>query len=232
MPDWNHIDTVLLDMDGTLLDLHFDNHFWLRHVPDAIARREGISPDVALEALRERYRRVQGSLQWYCVDHWSAELGLPISELKEEVSHFIRVHPFAFDFLSAARQAGKRLFLVTNAHVASLALKLRRTSLGGYLDDIIVSHDLGLPKEAPGFWLRLHSRVPFDPARTLLVDDSLPVLRAAKAYGIRYLLAVSEPDSHQAPRPTDEFTAIRNFSEILPITQMAHSATDGPRGTR
>jgi len=215
---WTDIDTVLLDMDGTLLDLHFDNHFWLRHVPDAIARRDGISPEAALEDLRERYRRVEGSLQWYCVDHWSAELGLPISDLKEEVSHFIRIHPFAFDFLAAARQARKRLILVTNAHVASLALKLRRTSLGGYLDDIVVSHDLGLPKEALGFWLRLHSLIPFDPARTLLVDDSLPVLRSAKAYGIAYLLAVSEPDSRQAPRPTNEFAAIRNFSEILPIT--------------
>jgi len=215
---WCNIDTVLLDMDGTLLDLHFDNHFWLRHVPNVIARRDGISSEAALEALRERYRRVQGSLQWYCVDHWSAELGLPISELKEEVSHFIRIHPFAFDFLVAARQAHKRLILVTNAHVASLALKLRRTSLGSYLDDIVVSHDLGLPKEAVGFWLRLHSLLPFDPARTLLVDDSLPVLRSAKAYGIAYLLAVSEPDSRQAPRPTDEFAAIRNFGEILPIT--------------
>jgi len=215
---WADIDTVLLDMDGTLLDLHFDNHFWLRHVPDAIARRDGISSESALEALRERYRRVQGSLQWYCVDHWSAELGLPISELKEEVSHFIRIHPFAFDFLVAARQAHKRLIVVTNAHVASLALKLRRTSLGSYLDDIVVSHDLGLPKEALGFWLRLHSLIPFDPARTLLVDDSLPVLRSAKAYGVAYLLAVSEPDSRQAPRATGEFAAIRNFSEILPIT--------------
>jgi len=215
---WPDIDTVLLDMDGTLLDLHFDNHFWLRHVPDAIARRDGVSSESALEALRERYRRVQGSLQWYCVDHWSAELGLPISELKEEVSHFIRIHPFAFDFLVAARQAHKRLIVVTNAHVASLALKLRRTSLGSYLDDIVVSHDLGLPKEALGFWLRLHSLIPFDPARTLLVDDSLPVLRSAKAYGVAYLLAVSEPDSRQAPRATGEFAAIRNFSEILPIT--------------
>ncbi|HBT55971.1 MAG TPA: haloacid dehalogenase, partial [Pseudomonas sp.] len=33
MLNWNAIDTVLLDMDGTLLDLHFDNHFWLEHMP-------------------------------------------------------------------------------------------------------------------------------------------------------------------------------------------------------
>ncbi|MFV8760570.1 GMP/IMP nucleotidase, partial [Yersinia enterocolitica] len=27
--NWQEIDTVLLDMDGTLLDLEFDSHFWL-----------------------------------------------------------------------------------------------------------------------------------------------------------------------------------------------------------
>jgi HAD superfamily hydrolase (TIGR01509 family) len=214
---WPEIDTVLLDMDGTLLDLHFDNHFWLRHVPDAIASREGISPETARTELRDRYRRVQGSLKWYCVDHWSAELGLPIAALKEEVSHFIRVHPHAFEFLAAARKARKRLILVTNAHVASLALKLRRTSLGAYLDDIVISHDLGLPKEAPGFWLRLHAVTPFDPARTVLVDDSLPVLRSARRYGIAYLLAVAQPDSQQAPRDTEEFSSIHSFADVLPV---------------
>ena len=214
---WPEIDTVLLDMDGTLLDLHFDNHFWLRHVPDAIASREGISPERALEDLRERYRQVQGSLKWYCVDHWSAELGLPIADLKEEVSHFIRVHPHVLEFLAAARGRGKRLIVVTNAHVASLALKLRRTSLGTFLDDIVVSHDLGLPKEAPGFWLRLHAVTPFDRARTLLVDDSLPVLRSARDYGIAHLLAVARPDSQQARRDTGEFPAINGFADILPV---------------
>jgi 5'-nucleotidase len=33
--DWREIDTVLLDMDGTLLDLEFDSHFWLSLVPQA-----------------------------------------------------------------------------------------------------------------------------------------------------------------------------------------------------
>jgi HAD superfamily hydrolase (TIGR01509 family) len=214
---WAEIDTVLLDMDGTLLDLHFDNHFWLRHVPQAIASREGISPEAALAELRERYRQVQGSLKWYCVDHWSNELGLPIAELKEEVSHFIRVHPHALEFLAAARKARKRLILVTNAHLASLALKLRRTALGTYLDDIVVSHDLGVPKEVPGFWARLHALVPFDPAHTLLVDDSLPVLRSARSYGVAHLLAVARPDSQQAPRDTEEFTAIHDLAEMLPV---------------
>ena len=40
--NWNDIDTVLLDMDGTLLDRHFDDHFWLDHVPKRYADRYGM----------------------------------------------------------------------------------------------------------------------------------------------------------------------------------------------
>ena len=57
---------------------------------------------------------------------------------------------------------------------------------------------------------------PFDPARTLFVDDSLPVLRSAHAYGIRHLLAILEPDTRQARRRVDEFPAVRGFGELLP----------------
>ena len=43
MINWHDIDTVLLDLDGTLLDLHFDNYFWCQHLPLCYARRHGIA---------------------------------------------------------------------------------------------------------------------------------------------------------------------------------------------
>ena len=45
MIDWSCIDTVLLDMDGTLLDLHFDNFFWSEHLPRTYALRHQISKE-------------------------------------------------------------------------------------------------------------------------------------------------------------------------------------------
>ncbi|HOP18299.1 MAG TPA: haloacid dehalogenase, partial [Gammaproteobacteria bacterium] len=71
MLDWNDIDTVLLDMDGTLLDLHFDNHFWLEHVPRRYAEARGIGLEESSRELMARYQDIQGTLEWYCVDHWT-----------------------------------------------------------------------------------------------------------------------------------------------------------------
>ena len=216
MIDWEHIDDCFLDMDGTLLDLHFDNHFWLEHVPRRYAEAQGLSLESAKEQLRTRYRAVEGTLEWYCVDHWSRELGLDITLLKEEVDHLIAVHPHVVDFLEALAICGKRRVLVTNAHQKALALKMERTRLAGHFEHIVSSHALGLPKENPAFWSRLRAILPFDPARTLFVDDSLSVLRSARAFGMGSLLAVLQPDSQAPRRVPDEFPAIVDFADLLP----------------
>ncbi|MFA7239304.1 MAG: GMP/IMP nucleotidase [Sulfuricellaceae bacterium] len=213
--DWNTIDTVLLDMDGTLLDLHFDNHFWLEHVPRRYAEKYGGDIADARREMAARYGEIAGTLQWYCVDHWTRELGLDIALLKEEVAHLIAVHPDVVEFLSAARNAGKRVVLVTNAHQKSLALKMEKTRLRGYFDAVICAHDLGLPKENPAFWDKLQEVEPFVRESALLVDDSLPVLRSAQRYGIAHLLAVQKPDTRLPEKDMGEFTAIRCFGEII-----------------
>jgi putative hydrolase of the HAD superfamily len=215
MIDWNQIDTVFLDMDGTLLDLHFDNHFWLEHVPRRYAEARGIELQAARDELLSRYKDIEGTLEWYCIDHWSRELGLDIALLKEEVDHLIAVHPHVVDFLDRMRALEKRTVLVTNAHQKSLALKLDRTQLHGYLDAAVCSHDFGLPKEDPAFWDRLYQAEPFDKERTLFVDDSPTVLASARRHGIRWLLRVLRPDSKGDVRAAEGYDAIHDFSELL-----------------
>ncbi len=216
MIDWNQIDTVLLDMDGTLLDLHFDNHFWLEYVPQRYAEIKGLDPKLAKQELLIRYKSREGTLEWYCVDHWSQELGLDIVLLKEEVEHLIAVHPHVIDFLDQLMCAGKRRVLVTNAHQKTLAFKLERTRLAGFFDRVISSHDIGLPKEHAGFWEKLQLLEPFDKQRTLFVDDNPSVLESAHGYGIRWLLAVLRPDSMAPPKPAGDYPSIHDFSEIMP----------------
>ena len=216
MLDWSDIKTVFLDMDGTLLDLHFDNHFWLSHVPQRYAERHGLSGGDAQAELAPRYDRVAGTMNWYCVDYWSRELRLDIPQLKEEVDHLIAVHPHVLDFLEAVKALKKRIVLVTNAHGKTLAIKFRRTALGGHFDAVVCSHDLGLPKEHMDFWDRMQKVQPFDKKSALLIDDSLPVLRSARAHGIGQLLAVYKPDSKLPEKDVGEFRGIRSFREIMP----------------
>ena len=220
MLNWSVIEHVFLDMDGTLLDLHYDNHFWLEYVPQCYARKHGMEIENARDQLYARYRAAEGTLDWYCVDYWTRQLDMDIARLKAEVDHLIAVHPHVVDFLDAVRVSGRRIVLVTNAHGKALALKMDRTRLGGHFDRMICAHDLRLPKEAPGFWERFQETEPFVREAALLVDDSLNVLRAARDYGIGQLLAIRQPDSRAGRRDTADFAAIDHFSQLLPVPEL------------
>ena len=216
MIDWNNISTVFLDMDGTLLDLHFDNRFWLEHLPEGYARQQGLSVEEAKTELYRHYREIEGTMNWYCIDYWSRVLNMDITKLKRELSHLITLRPNVIEFLDSVRGSGRRAVLVTNAHHKSLALKMEHSALDNHLDDIICAHDLCLPKEITRFWHRLQDVLPFRSEHTLLIDDNLSVLRAAREYGIAHLLAVAEPDSRQPPKSTGEFQAVSSFLDIMP----------------
>ncbi len=216
MIDWTTIETVLLDMDGTLLDLHFDNHFWLEHMPRRYAELREMPLEAAREELLRRYKAVEGTMDWYCLDYWSDQLGMDIAALKQEVEHLIAVHPNVVAFLDAVRASRRRAVLVTNAHMKSLRLKMERTELAGHLDAVYCAHDFGRPKEDPQFWNLLKTAEPFVAGSTLLVDDSLPVLRSAQGAGIGQLLCVHRPDSRAADKDVGGFAAIRSFLDIMP----------------
>jgi putative hydrolase of the HAD superfamily len=214
MIDWDAIETVFLDMDGTLLDLNFDNHFWCEFVPQRYAELNGLSLEVAKEALVPRFKEMEGKIEWYCLDHWSRELNLDITGLKSEIRGLISVLPHVIEFLEAVRARGKRLVLVTNAHRDSLGLKMEQTALNQFFDQIICSHDFAVPKEDAQFWHRLNEVEPFRAESTMMVDDSLAVLRSAKQHGIALCIAILKPDSKQPSRTVDEFPAIEDFREL------------------
>lgn len=215
--NWNEIDTVLLDMDGTLLDLYFDNHFWLEHLPLRYAQHHGTSEDQARAHLYTVFAAQRGSLNWYCVDYWSEQLQLDIAELKREVQHLIAIRPHVEEFLGRLHASPRQVWLVTNAHRKSLDLKLHRTGIGRWFDRVISSHDLRAPKEDQVFWQQLRCTHPFDPARSLLIDDTASVLASAHRFGIRHLLTLLQPDSRQARREQSEYPGILHFDEIMPV---------------
>lgn len=213
---WDQIDTVLLDMDGTLLDLYFDNHFWMEFLPQRYAEVQHISLDEAKTQLFAQFSAHRGTLNWYCLDYWSEHTGLDIVQLKREVKHLIGLRPNAITFLEKVKASGRRAVLVTNAHRGSLDLKLQQIPMEAHFDAVFSSHDFGLPKEAPNFWSRLKEVLHYDEKHTLLVDDSLAVLRSAKNAGIAYTLGVLQPDSKQSSMDTEEFIGLDCFSSIYP----------------
>lgn len=219
VPDWRAIDTVFLDMDGTLLDLHFDNYFWLTHLPKRYAEVHGLNEAQAQTTLASHIKTHEGTLQWYCLDFWSKALDMDIVALKREVQSKIAIRPFVVEFLQLLHQCGKRLVLITNAHPQSLGLKLEVTAIDQWLHKVISSHQFQQPKEAQAFWQQLAEYEPFDPQRALFIDDTVRVLDSAHRFGIQHLLCLHQPDSQGPHRAINEYPAVHHFDELLPSLQ-------------
>jgi putative hydrolase of the HAD superfamily len=212
---WEDIDTVLLDMDGTLLDLHFDNYFWREYLPVKWGELHALAPEQARLQLMPRFERNIGTLSWYCVDFWSRELQVDVMALKNDIVHLIQKRPYTEEFLEFLQQSGKHVVMVTNCHEKLIEMKMERTRIEGYFHEIFCAHSLGAPKEELGFWERLSTELTFVPEKTVLIDDNLTVLRTARAFGIRHLLTIAQPDSRVANRDTGEFTAVRSFRHLI-----------------
>lgn len=214
--NWSDVEWVILDMDGTILDLAFDNYFWRELVPQRYAEKNGLTLEHARQVLKPKFDEVMHTLPWYCTDYWSEITGLDMAALKVEVKHRIGPVPGAEQFLQAVQQSGLRLWLATNAHPDSWRLKLEYTGFGRYFERVICSHDFGHPKEDLRFWTAARAAHPFEPQRSLFVDDSLPVLSSAQAFGIRQVVGIRKPDSNLPERPIEAMPSVSTLAALTP----------------
>ncbi|MDH3907541.1 MAG: GMP/IMP nucleotidase [Gammaproteobacteria bacterium] len=211
----NECETLMLDMDGTVLDLAYDNYVWKELVPEHYAEAKGLSIDVARNRLYAKYQAIQGDIQWYCLDHWSERLGLDVLELHRGVNHRIDYLPGARDFLHALREHHVRVMLVTNSHPDTLALKDEVTGLAEYFDAIYTSHQFGYAKERQEFWHALQEEEGFRRESTLFVDDNQTVLKSADTYGLSRLVEINHPDTSEPARETSAYTSVTGVADLL-----------------
>ena len=220
--NWNKIESILLDLDGTLLDLNFDLHFWLEYIPKVYSEKHNISFQDAKKIIISRIESQEGKLTWYCLDFWEENLGLDIMKLKKDISYLIQVHKHVLDFLNAAKKNKKQIFLVTNAHRKGIDLKMEASGLQSYFDKIISSHDFGSPKQDQKFWIELANTIDFDKDRSIFFDDSLDVLEAASKFSIKNIVAINKPSTKLDKKNIPGFINIENFSEVMTFNSITN----------
>jgi putative hydrolase of the HAD superfamily len=208
-------DTLMLDMDGTLLDLAYDNYMWLEHIPAEYARRNEMTEDEARERLYGIMRRLEGKLDWYCLDHWSDALDLDVAALHREENQRIDFLPGAREFLETVSAHHVRVLMVTNSHQHTLDIKSEVTGIVEFFDDVYTSHALGHAKEDQPFWHALQEAEDFDRQKTVFIDDNVPVLQSARDYGVGTLLHITRPDTSKSSRHDEDFTGISGVAELL-----------------
>ncbi len=123
-------------------------------------------------------------------------------------------------FLDALQTHGKRRILLTNAHPHNLAVKLKHTGLDAHLDLLLSTHTFGYPKEDQRLWRAVAEEIGIDARKTLFVDDNEAILDAAAAFGIRYCLGVTNPDSGLEEKSYAHHPGLNDYRQLIPsLTQ-------------
>lgn len=213
--DWFGVDDVLLDMDGTLLDRHFDNFFFEEELPRRYAGKHGLPFEGALEKLLGLYRSVEGELDWTDLHYWTRLLDIDLVALTKEFDHLIAFHPDAVGFLDYLRTKGKRIHVVTNAHASGIAIKVARTGVDRHVHRIVNAFEIGYLKMRPEYWPTCRDLIGFDPARSLYIDDDESCLAAAQAFGIGHIVHRSKSSSQLPPQPSARYRSIETFHVLM-----------------
>ena len=213
--DWDRVHDVLLDMDGTLLDRHFDNFFFEEELPRRYAAKEGLQFDVSRDRLMAMYRSVEGELAWTDLEYWTGRVGIDVVGMHRELQHMIGFLPGAQQFLEAVRAKGKRIMVLTNAHHTGVAVKSAKTGLDRYVDRIVDAFEVGYLKMRPEYWPACRRLVGFDPSRSLYVDDDESCLDAASRYGIAAIVHSAKSSSQLPPERSSNFPSVEHLSVLL-----------------
>jgi HAD superfamily hydrolase (TIGR01509 family) len=213
--DWDSIDTVLLDMDGTLLDLHFDYYFWTVHLPKKYCQIHHADLSEITGYVASRLEEKQGQLEWYSTDYWSDQFQLNIIQAQEEIKHLISERAQVLEFLGLLGNMQKNRILITNSDRPSINLKFANCAIQPLLDQVISSQDYSAAKEQQEFWHQLRAHIDFNPDTALFIDDSESVLDSAQQFGIKNLLSIKEPISSQLRQVDSKYPMIENFLPLL-----------------
>ena len=197
---------AMFDMDGTLLDLAFDDFIWNHCLPERHAQTHQCSLEQSKQTLFQFYQQHKHTLSWYSSAYWTAKVGVDVLQLQYEHREKIRARKGCHELLEQLKAQGYRCWLLTNADRAGLQLKLENVELSPYFEVMISSEELGHAKEEVAFWQKLQQIHPFDPAQAIFIDDTVAVLQGAERFGINQLFSILQPSSAKPARLATEIT--------------------------
>lgn len=217
----------MFDMDGTLLDLAYDDLIWNHKLPERHAAMNACTLEQSHATLHDFYENHKHTLSWYSSSFWTSKVGVNTLALQYDYKKNIQPRSGCFELLEILKQRGYKCWIVTNADCAGLKLKLENINLRPYFEVIVSSEEIGHAKEFIEFWQILQNMHPFNPKNVVLIDDTAKVLNGAALFGIESLITISQPSSNKVAKNALEleYPAINDLTELVEILEQHSQIT-------
>ena len=155
---WNSIETFFLDMDGTILDLSYDNYFWHQHIPNIYAQKNDISLEKAKLEFEEKYKKKKNTIQWYSLNFWSHELGINLDDELIKTKHKIKIFPGVLKFLDQLKKRRIKIILLTNCPRKCSMSSSHKQNYGAIFLILFLLKILAMLKKAMNFGIFLKQK--------------------------------------------------------------------------
>jgi putative hydrolase of the HAD superfamily len=236
------IDTVLFDLDDTLLDDSTAYKRAARRVADDLAAERGIDPERLVTAYV-----AQASGFWKKLSH--EHLTLPIHDARTQLwsdalvasgvavdvalaarcaesytryrADGLELFPGALDLVLALRAHGCKLGIVSNGFAATHNEKVDRLGLRPYVDGLFLADEMGMVKPDPEIFRLVCRTLGSDPAHTAMVGDRYDrdIVGAGTVGLFTVLIDIHAIPLPEGARPPD--AVVNSIGEVLKILPLA-----------
>jgi HAD superfamily hydrolase (TIGR01509 family) len=226
-PDDRRLAAVIFDLDGVLVD----SEGWWNDVRTAFAARHGRG------WTHDDQAAVMGanSHEWAVIMRDRLHLdGMTPDEIETEVvDGMVRLYetrpsPVIDDAPAQVRRIAARrpVAIASSAHPRVIAAAVESLGIGEVLGAIVSSDEVATGKPAPDVYLAAAARLAADPARCLVVEDSLNGVRAGLAAGMTVVL-VPNPTVPPAGNARDlAHHVVPSLAELDPDAYETPAAAD------
>ena len=107
---------ISFDVDGTLVDLEYNDLIWFKEIPELVAKKKKISFEKSLKYVHEEYAKLgEHNLNWYDINYWISYFGIEISPDKifEKYEPQVKIYPEVIPLLEELKK--KYILIVITA---------------------------------------------------------------------------------------------------------------------
>jgi phosphoglycolate phosphatase len=178
------IDLIIFDLDGTLIDSLDDLANATNHMLLSLGRTAVTRDQVRGYVGQGARRLVEKALPAATADEIERGLSLFLDYNEEHIVDRTCLYPEVLETLTALREAGLSLAVVSNKNVALCTKVLTTLAADGFFDCVIGADSLAERKPSPEPLLKVLRDLGVRPERAVMVGDSINDIAAGQAAGM------------------------------------------------
>jgi len=103
----NKLKIISFDVDGTLVDLEYNDLIWFKEIPELVAKKKKVSFEKSLKYVSEEYIKLgEHNLNWYDINYWITYFKLEVSPKKilEKYESQVKIFPEVIPLLEELKK--------------------------------------------------------------------------------------------------------------------------------